>query len=299
MLLAVTVLAACTPLAVQQAYQHDHKPVMLSAVPFYPQEDYQCGPAALATVLQFSGQALTPDALTPEVYTPGRKGSFATELMAATRSHQRLPYVIQPELSALLGALDKGYPVLVLQNNGLSWYPVWHYAVVIGYDPHQQELILNSGRSQNLRLTLSTFEHTWARSQHWGMIVVDPVNLPGWLDSATVLQQLSIMEKHGATEAAFTGYQQATQQWPQDARFALGLANSAVRLNRQADAKQAFAELVEKFPDFGPGLNNYADFLLKAGKPALALPYAQRAVSVMDTPTTRQTLKEIEEQLLY
>jgi hypothetical protein len=33
--------------------------VDLVDVPFFPQEEYQCGPAALATVLSYSGLALT------------------------------------------------------------------------------------------------------------------------------------------------------------------------------------------------------------------------------------------------
>jgi Tfp pilus assembly protein PilF len=131
------------------------------------------------------------------------------------------------------------------------------------------------------------------------MIVVDPAQLPDWLEPEQTLQQLSIMEKHGATASALTGYRQAVRLWPQDARFWLGQANSAVRLGDQAMAKQAFEQLLEHFPGYGPGLNNYADFLQKQGKPALALPFAQQAVEVMDTPTTRQTLKEIEEQLVY
>lgn len=299
LLLAASLTTACTPLQVQQSRLHDHDSVMLTGVPFYPQEDHQCGPAALATVLQFSGLQISPQALTDSVYTPGRQGSFAAELMAASRQHQRLPYIIEPQLSALLATLAHGLPVLVLQNNGLSWYPVWHYAVVTGYDRQHDQLIMNSGRSQNLRISLSVFERTWARSQHWGMVVLDPATLPDWLKPEPVLQQLSIMEKKGAGAAALAGYQQAVQHWPQDARFRLGLANSAVRLGDNMLAKQAFEQLLEKFPDYGPGLNNYADFLRQQGKPALALPYARRAVEVMDTAVTRQTLQEIEQQLVY
>ena len=42
--------------------------VELSAVPFFPQRDYQCGPAALATVFNYAGLAVDPEALIVEVY---------------------------------------------------------------------------------------------------------------------------------------------------------------------------------------------------------------------------------------
>ena len=35
--------------------------IELDATPFFPQEDYQCGPAALATLLVASGVEVTPE----------------------------------------------------------------------------------------------------------------------------------------------------------------------------------------------------------------------------------------------
>ena len=58
-------------------------------VPFFPQERYQCGPAALATVLDYSGREVGPDELVPLVYVPERQGSFQVEMLAATRRHER------------------------------------------------------------------------------------------------------------------------------------------------------------------------------------------------------------------
>ena len=60
-------------------------PVEIQGVPFFAQEEHQCGPAALATMLKFSGLDVTPAALTEKVYVPGREGSFAVELAAAAR----------------------------------------------------------------------------------------------------------------------------------------------------------------------------------------------------------------------
>ena len=41
--------------------------VELQDVPFFPQDEYQCGPAALATVLVNSGVTVVPDELTDKV----------------------------------------------------------------------------------------------------------------------------------------------------------------------------------------------------------------------------------------
>src|SRR5260370_26774661 len=56
--------------------------VELGAVPFFPQEDYQCGPAALATTLVESGVKVTPQDLVAQVYIPERQGKFPGERLA-------------------------------------------------------------------------------------------------------------------------------------------------------------------------------------------------------------------------
>ncbi len=65
---------------------------------------YQCGPAALATVLAASGVEVTADELVPEVYLPGRRGSLQPELVAATRNRDRVPYVLPPRRGVARGS---------------------------------------------------------------------------------------------------------------------------------------------------------------------------------------------------
>ena len=79
----------------------DTDPVELSNTAFFPQDEYQCGPAALATVLHSAGVAAQPDALAKQVYLPARRGSLQPELAAATRRAARVPYLIPPNLQAL------------------------------------------------------------------------------------------------------------------------------------------------------------------------------------------------------
>ena len=74
--------------------------VLLNDTPFFPQTDYQCGPAALATVLQAQGIDIAPADLSPGVYLPGRKGSLQVEMVAAARRYRSLPYVLDASFTA-------------------------------------------------------------------------------------------------------------------------------------------------------------------------------------------------------
>jgi len=74
----------------------------IGAVPFYPQDDYQCGPAALAMVLGAGGKAIEPEALRPQVYLPDRHGSLQVEMLAAARRNGFVAIELKPKLADLL-----------------------------------------------------------------------------------------------------------------------------------------------------------------------------------------------------
>src|SRR5690606_23398126 len=128
--LALLALSGC---ASAPRYDADAIPAIeLTDVPFFPQTDYQCGPAALATILAHEGLAVDAAQLTPAVYVEGLRGSLQAELLAATRRHGFVPYRLDDDPAALFAEIESGKPVLVLQNLGFERFPVWHYAVVVG-----------------------------------------------------------------------------------------------------------------------------------------------------------------------
>lgn len=265
-------------------------PAMIDNVPFFAQDDYQCGPAALAMMLSWSGKPVTPELLVSDVYVPGRKGSFAVEMVASARRHGRLMYPLAPDIGAVLTALEQGYPVLVLQNNGLAVYPVWHYAVVTGADRTREVFRLNSGRTRGMEISFSAFERTWRRGGFWATLVIDPSALPDSLDSKTVIRELAMMEKVGAVKEAQAGFARAVITWPDQKTAWLGLAGASMKLGDLKLAEATLRELVRRQPQYGAGLNNLADLLLKTQRPREALPFAERAVSYLDIPATRATL---------
>ena len=118
--------------------------IELTEVPFFPQQEYQCGPAALATVLNAGGAKVTPEELVSQVYIPERKGSLQVEMLAAARRNGMVSYTLAPRFESVLREIAAGNPVVVLQNLGL-FSAGWHYAVAIGYDYPLGTLVLRSG----------------------------------------------------------------------------------------------------------------------------------------------------------
>jgi hypothetical protein len=282
-LLCAVLLAGCA--SPQMSRLDEHWPQDLPAridiadVPFYPQEDYECGPAALAMLLQAAGVAVTPEQLLDQVYLPGRKGSLQVELLAASRRHGLPAYLLQPRMEDLLREVAAGHPVLVLQNLSLPVYPVWHYAVVIGYDRERNRLRLHSGRTPRLEMSLFAFERTWARGGSWAMLALAPEHLPVTAEPQPMTESLAALERV-QPHAAGVGYATALQRWPTQRGLLLGSGNVAYTLGDLSKAESAYSEAVRAHPDFADAWNNLAQVLLEQGKRPQALQAIERAIQL-------------------
>ncbi len=254
--------------------------VELAAVSFFPQEAYQCGPAALATVLNWSGAKTTPEALAPQVYLPARQGSLQDELLGAARRAGRIPYVLKPEFEVLLAEVAAGHPVLVLQNLGLSWYPKWHYAVVVGYDLAQEQLVLRSGTRERRLTPFAVFERTWRRGQHWAVVTMAPEELPTTAEEFTYLRAIATLEQLNRWHDVGIAYEKALSRWPQSQLAQLGLGNSRYALGGVREAERIFRRITQEHPDSAPAFNNLAQTLADQRRWQEARRAARQAVAL-------------------
>jgi tetratricopeptide (TPR) repeat protein len=298
LLLAVILSSACSSIDPQQKTLAGEG-VELHSVPFYPQRESLCGPAALATVLNTSGVEVAPDDLAPRVYLPGRRGSLQVEMQAAVRSHQRLAYRLPSTLQAIHAELLVGRPVLILQNLAVSWLPVYHYAVVVGIDPQAQSIILRSGTERRLEIPLREFANTWHRADSWALVALDSHELPADPDDKVFLAAVSHMEQAGDYTFSARAYQTALAAWPKHPVALFGLANSLMALHEYATAANFYRQLAILQPDNLLVTNNLALSIAAQGCQAQAVAMLEQALGVTTIDAEiarllRQTLVDIE-----
>jgi Peptidase_C39 like family len=230
----------------------------LDAVPFFPQKDYQCGPAALATVLAFRGVPVRPDDLVARVYLPDRRGSLQIEMLAASRSYGLVSMQLAPRFEDVLREVQAGNPVIVLQDYGMWPVPYWHYAVVVGFDRETSKVVLRSGEKRRLEIPFPVFEYTWKESGYWAVVTMLPDRTP---DTATEDQWLAAvvaMERVSGRDAARTAYASAMHRWPDSLNSAIGLSNVLYEDRNFPAAESVLRAANARHPKSPMVLNNLA-----------------------------------------
>jgi hypothetical protein len=262
--------AVRTPVLEPAGFAGLPRSVELAETPFHAQREYQCGPAALATLLAADGLAVQPDELVDEVYLPARKGSLPAEMLAATRARGRLPYLPAESLRSVLALVAAGEPVLVLQKTGFGPWPGWHYAVVVGYDLDRERLLLRSGVESRLEIRFDRFMLTWERAGRWALAALDPDAVPAAAQFQRYMAGAAGLESVGQADAAARAYATAARRWPEQTLPQLGMANLAYARGDLAGAERLLAMVVQRAPHDAVGRNNRALVLLELGCPQAA-----------------------------
>lgn len=147
---------------------HGH---LIAGVPFVPQDEYQCGPAALAMVLQYYGVAVGQEEIAGELYLPSVRGTLnlGLELYARRRGFQARSF--QGTLDRAKDELRRGRPLVVFQDLGVPRYSVPHFAVLLGYSDRAGAVVLHSGPTAFRIVSYADFERTWSRRRAWTLLI--------------------------------------------------------------------------------------------------------------------------------
>jgi predicted double-glycine peptidase len=158
---AVLFLCACSSAPVQKGTDE----VVVMDVPFFPQEEYQCGPASLAGVLRYWGSAVTVKEIAGDIFSRSARGTLTIDMLlyAERQGYTASQYAGSPE--DLKAKVRAGYPLIVLVDYGFFVYRVDHFMVVIGYD--DKGVVVNSGKSESKYVAMEDFLKSWKRTNNW------------------------------------------------------------------------------------------------------------------------------------
>jgi len=301
-LFVLAYLGGCALFLPQATELRDHWPenlpqsAELKDVPFFPQRDYQCGPAALAMALNAEHVAVTTDDLIRQVYLPEREGSLQVEMLAAPRRYGMVSYELAPRFDDVLREVAGGTPVIVLQDYGAWPVNIWHYAVVVGYDRVAGEMVLHSGEKEHLRMPFPVFEYLWKKSDYWAMLAMPPGRVPVTATEHRYLDAVVAMERVAKPDAVQSAYAGALRRWPDNLTARVGLANSHYARGELDQAEKQLRHAERRHPGSVVVLNNLAQILSEEGRQEEALALTDRALEVQSPFVA--TVKETRDLIL-
>ena len=264
-------LSGCALLVPQTVALRTHWPegvprtAKVPDVPFYPQTEFQCGPAAMATVLSRTGAAVTPELLSKQIYLPSRQGSLQVEMLAAPRRWGRVGYLLAPRFADLLREVAAGNPVVVLQDVG-DFFTQWHYAVITGYDYERGDLYLRSGTDALRVMPFTAFERTWIKGGYWAMVVTAPDRIPASATEPGWIHVVVGLERGANREATIAGYRAALDRWPDNLPAAIGLALQHHLRGELLEAALVLRKALQHHPQSTVAMNNLAQTLTDQGR---------------------------------
>jgi len=268
--------------------------VELTEVPFFPQQQYHCGPSSLASIINYRGTPVEPDQIAEMIYVPGLKGSLQIEVIAAARQFEMLPVQLDGKLESLLREIAAGNPIFVLQNLGLDSVPVWHYEVVVGYDLNERVVVLRSGVNARVLRQFTLFEKTWQRANHWALAVVSVDSIPATASADAYLEAAVGMEQVGRTESANHAYSTALRRWPENLLAYTGLGNSYYAMGEFVAAETAYRSALMINPQKAEVWNNLAYVLAQLGRHESSMDAIERALELApDNQNFRDSYSEI------
>lgn len=298
-------LSGCAALIPQSEEIRQNRPadlppaIELTKAPFFPQKEFECGPASLATSLVYFGAKVTPEELAEQVYIPERKGSLQVEMMASARRNGMVAYQIAPSFLDMLREVAAGIPVIVLMDFGVFPFSLWHYAVVIGYDMEKSDVILRSGVNERVVMPYGLLEYLWKDSKYWALVTPPPAKIPATATEPNYLKAVVALEGAGKKVEAREGYAAMLKRWPDSLGAGIGLANADYALGDLKQAEAVLRRMVDRHPDQAVAYNNLAHTLFDQGRDAEALPLAERAVELggPHAAAARETLDAISRRL--
>ncbi len=166
---SILLLTGCATVSGLQEAQKAGDFHTIKDVPFFPQQDYQCGPASLASVLNYWGVSVAPGEIGKAIYSQSAKGTLNIDMALYAHSRGLEASQYQGGWDDLRKKIDSGYPLIVLVDYGFSVFQANHFMVATGYN--EDNVVVNSGRHEKKVIPREDFLKSWERTKYWTLFI--------------------------------------------------------------------------------------------------------------------------------
>jgi len=134
-------------------------------VPFHAQDEFQCGPASLATALNALGDPVRPEEIAQAIYKDGARGTLNLDLALYPRTRGFATRWFAGGPGDIVSAVDQGRVLVVMLNQGVRRVAYNHFVAVTGYGP--EGVIVNDGYERGRVIPWQSFWNDWDDAGRW------------------------------------------------------------------------------------------------------------------------------------
>lgn len=143
----------------------------IEGVPMYPQNEYMCGPAAMASVVGYWGLHEKMSDVAKEVYEEKLNGTLPIDLLIYAKGKGFEASYYKGSLDDLREKVSKKTPLILFLNLGYDFYPVGHYIVVTGYSDRFRAVVAHSGTESEQVFTYDELLRDWGKTDFSTLLI--------------------------------------------------------------------------------------------------------------------------------
>ena len=177
---ALFALSGCATLLGGTAYRNDTATLSSDAkilnVPMEKQTAGNlCGLAVTDMLVRYYGQPLSEPQRAALLQTANANDGLSGDALVAALNQAGYYAIVFPGAldhgtGGLYDQIDKGRPVIVMLGTGSA--DTRHYAVVTGYDPTQQKIVLNDPALGQITLSDKDFDQQWQGANRFTLLAM-------------------------------------------------------------------------------------------------------------------------------
>lgn len=145
---------------------------IITGVPFIKQTDNKyCGPAALATVMEYYGDNIDQQVIAKSVYTPELNGSLISDMRSYASERGYVSKTRSSNTGELQKVINDNNPAIILIDRGKWKVSIPHYYVVYGYNKNEKVFIINDGNDKARRISYEKLKSEWQKMNNMMLLI--------------------------------------------------------------------------------------------------------------------------------
>lgn len=140
--------------------------VYIEGVPFFPQKARKCGPASLASVINYWGGSVTMDAAAGQIFSKRMAGTLPMDMLIYAKEAGFDAMYYNGGFDDLKRKLSEKTPLILFLNMGYDLYPLGHYIVAVGFDDNAQTVSAYSDMDGKAVFTYESLDSAWGKTNY-------------------------------------------------------------------------------------------------------------------------------------